>query len=109
MPYSTAATCLHMPAQSGQLHESSISSGEGNRPWFCRQIRSMTPLDNRPCSNSTSESIAPAQSLPLDFHSPLGTTAWGEPARGSRGPPDILEKEFPFFFPEGPPFAPDLG
>src|ERR1022692_4226926 len=53
MPYSTAATCLHMPAQSGQLHESSISSGEGNRPWFCRQIRSMTPLDNRPCSNST--------------------------------------------------------
>src|ERR1039457_6575931 len=68
MPYSTAAICLHMPAESGQLHERWISAGEGNRPWLCRQIRSMTPLDNRPCSNSTSESIAPAQSSQMDFH-----------------------------------------
>src|ERR1019366_6558460 len=75
MPYSAAATCLHMSAQSGQLHESWISAGEGNRPCFCRQIRSMTPLDNRPCSNSTSESMAPPQSLQMDFHCALATGA----------------------------------
>src|SRR3954453_22669808 len=30
MPYSIAATCLHISAQSGQLQDSVISSGEGN-------------------------------------------------------------------------------
>ena len=59
--------CLHMSAQSGQLHESSISAGDGNRPALCRQMRSITPWDNLPCSSSTSESIAPPQSLQMDF------------------------------------------
>ena len=67
MPYRTAATCLHISAQSGQLHESLISLGEGNRPVFCRQIRSITPLEKRPCRSSTKESMAPAQSLQMDF------------------------------------------
>jgi len=35
----------------------------------------MTPLDNRPCSNSTSESMAPPQSLQMDFHCALATGA----------------------------------
>src|SRR5580693_4489589 len=66
MPYRTAATCLHISAQSGQLHESLISCGDGNRPVFRRQIRSMTTLDRRPCRSSINESIAPAQSLQMD-------------------------------------------
>src|SRR5437667_866293 len=75
MPYSTAATCLHIPAQSGQLHESLISSGDGKRPVFCLQTRSMTPLENRPCRSSMSESIAPAQSLQMDCQRALVTGA----------------------------------
>ena len=35
----------------------------------------MTPLENRPCSNSTSESIAPAQSVQMDFHVAFATGA----------------------------------
>ncbi len=33
----------------------------------CLQILSMTPLENRPWRSSTSESIAPAQSVQIDF------------------------------------------
>src|SRR5215217_7257239 len=63
MPYNTAATCLHMYAQSGQLHVKWMSFGVGNNPVFCSQRRVITPLEKRPCKSSTSESMAPEQSL----------------------------------------------
>ena len=34
IPYMTAATCLHMLAQSGQLHLNDISEGDGNSPFL---------------------------------------------------------------------------
>jgi hypothetical protein len=64
-----------MSAQSGQLQSSRISDGDGNNPWFCRQILSMTPLEKRPCKSSTRESIAPAQSPQMDFQRCLETGA----------------------------------
>jgi membrane fusion protein, multidrug efflux system len=66
-PYSAAATCLHMSAQSGQLQDSLISVGDGNRPSPSRQTRSITPFAKRPCRSSTSESTVPAQSRQIDF------------------------------------------
>src|ERR1700704_5256894 len=62
MPYSTAATCLHIDAQSGQLHVKMISFDEGNNPAFSSQRRVMTPFEKRPCRSSTRESMAPEQS-----------------------------------------------
>ena len=69
-PYSTAATCLHIDAWSGQLHENRISDGFGNSPLPWRQIRSITPLEaalatvppasrSRPSSRRRSTSSAP--------------------------------------------------
>jgi hypothetical protein len=62
MPYSVAATCLHMAAESGQLQLKLISFVEGNRPVPGRVNRSITAADNCPCSNSTSVSMDRAQS-----------------------------------------------
>src|SRR5437870_4011790 len=75
MPYSTAATCLHMDAQSGQLHVKMMSVGDGNSPVFSSQRRVITPVEKRPCSNSTKESIAPEQSLQMAVQRPRGTGA----------------------------------
>src|SRR5580704_13762186 len=75
MPYKTAATCLHIDAQSGQLHVKMMSFGDGNNPVFSSQRRVMTPVEKRPCSNSTRESMAPAQSLQIAVQSPRGTGA----------------------------------
>src|SRR5206468_11501975 len=58
MPYNTAATCLHIDAQSGQLQVKRMSFGDGNTPVFSSQRRVMTPLEKRPCRSSTSESMA---------------------------------------------------
>src|SRR5665213_4392227 len=44
MPYSTAATCLHIDAQCGQLHVKRTSFGDGNNPVFSSQRRVMTRL-----------------------------------------------------------------
>ena len=67
-PYRTAATCLHIDAWSGQLQEKRISEGRGNRPPSWRHSRSMTPLENRPWSSSTRESMPPAQSAQIARH-----------------------------------------
>src|SRR5450756_2813310 len=75
MPYSTAATCLHIDAQSGQLHVKMISFGDGNSPVLSSQRRVMTPFENRPCSNSINESMAPAQSLQIALQRVRGTGA----------------------------------
>ena len=45
-----------------------MSNGLGNRPLSWQQIRSITPLENRPCSSST-RIDAPAQSVQIDRHS----------------------------------------
>src|SRR3954454_24203332 len=74
-PYRAAATCLHMSAQSGQLQDSLISSGDGNRPSPVRQTRSMTPFDKRPCRSSTNESMVPALSRQIAFQRAAGTGA----------------------------------
>ena len=34
IPYMTAATCLHMLAQSGQVQLNDISAGDGNSPFL---------------------------------------------------------------------------
>src|SRR6266496_4803529 len=65
MPYNTAATCLHIDAQSGQLQVKTMSFGDGNSPAFSSQRRVITPLEKRPCRSSTSESMAPEQSLQM--------------------------------------------
>ena len=65
MPYSTAATCLHIDAQSGQLQSNWIAVGAGNRPVPGLQMRSITALESLPCSSSTKESIDPEQSLAI--------------------------------------------
>src|SRR5262245_56288251 len=75
MPYSTAATCLHIDAQSGQLHLNAISLGDGNSPVFSSQRRDMTPVEKRPCKSSTSESMAPEQSLQMAVHRGRATGA----------------------------------
>src|ERR1700676_3605913 len=62
MPYSTAATCLHIDAQSGQLHVKRMSFGDGNNPVFSSHRRDMTPFEKRPCRSSMRESMAPEQS-----------------------------------------------
>ncbi|KVN42961.1 hypothetical protein WJ64_31410 [Burkholderia ubonensis] len=61
-PYNTAATCLHIDAQSGQLQPNRISFGDGKSPVPGLQIRSITAPDSLPCSSSTMESIEDAQS-----------------------------------------------
>src|SRR6187401_2862226 len=73
MPYSTAATCLHIDAQSGQLHVKRMSFGDGNRPVFSSHSRVMTPFETRPCRSSTSESMAPEQSLQMALQQARGT------------------------------------
>ena len=73
MPYSTAATCLHIDAQSGQLHVKRMSFGDGNSPVFSRQRRVMTPFEKRPCRSSMRESMAPEQSLQRARHRARGT------------------------------------
>src|ERR1700730_7601667 len=75
MPYSTAATCLHIDAQSGQLQVKRISFGDGNSPVFSSQRRVMTPFEKRPCRSSTSESMAPAQSSQMALQRVRGTGA----------------------------------
>src|SRR5437764_2902935 len=76
MPYSTAATCLHIDAQSGQLHVNWMSFGDGNSPVFSSHRRVITPFEKRPCSSSTRESMAPEQSLQMARHraGPTGPT-----------------------------------
>src|SRR4051794_7667497 len=73
MPYSTAATCLHIDAESGQLQVKRTSPGDGNRPVFPSQRRVMTPFDKRPCRSSTTESMAPEQSLQMALQQARGT------------------------------------
>ena len=73
MPYSTAATCLHIDAQSGQLHVNRISLGDGNSPSSAGRDAPSRRFEKRPCSSSTSESIAPAQSPQMALHWPRGT------------------------------------
>lgn len=75
MPYITAATCLHIDAQSGQLQSSRISAGDGNSPVFCRHTRSITASESRPCSSSTSESMEPEQSVQIARQPALGSGA----------------------------------
>jgi hypothetical protein len=64
-----------MEAQSGQEQEKVMSFGLGKRPVFWRQMRSMTPLDKRPWSSSTRDSIAPAQSWQIEPQASLATGA----------------------------------
>src|ERR1019366_8567230 len=73
MPYSTAATCLHIDAQSGQLQVKRMSFGDGNSPVFSSQRRVMTPFEKRPCRSSTRESMAPEQSLQMALQRAGGT------------------------------------
>src|SRR4029453_9078486 len=73
MPYNTAATCLHIDAQSGQLQVKMMSFGDGKSPVFCSQRRAITPLEKRPCRSSTSESMAPEQSLQMALQQDRGT------------------------------------
>ena len=61
-PYSTAATCLHTPAQSGHEHSMSISAGLGKSPPSRSMSRSMVPFSKRPCRRSITESIHCEQS-----------------------------------------------
>ena len=63
---------MHIKAQSGQVHDISISLGAGNNPAFCWHTRSMTAWDKRPCKSSTSESIEPEQSVQIDVHRAAG-------------------------------------
>ena len=72
-PYRTAATCLHMAAQSGQEQPSSISFGVGNSPSPGRVTISMTRRGGFPSSNSTSDSISPAHSRRMDSQCSSGT------------------------------------
>src|SRR2546427_11187199 len=74
MPYSTAATCLHIDAQSGQLHVKRMSFGDGNSPVFPSQGGVITPFEKRPCRSSTSESMAPEQSLQMALQRDRGTS-----------------------------------
>src|SRR5690606_37055127 len=60
-PYSVAATCLHIPAQSGQEQLIVISEGEGKSPSFGLVTTLITLLDIRPSSSSTSEATSPPQ------------------------------------------------
>ena len=53
----------------------SISAGDGKSPVFSWQMRVITPCEKRPCSSSTTESIAPAQSLQTALHRAFGTAA----------------------------------
>src|SRR4030095_9604787 len=71
-PYKTAATCLHMRAESGHEQLSFISAGVGNNPVFCRHNRSIVVFENRPSSNSTNQSLAPAQSRQTSVHRRFG-------------------------------------
>src|SRR3977135_3053281 len=73
MPYSTAATCLHIDAQSGQLHVKRMSFGDGNNPAFSSQRRVMTPFEKRPCRSARWDSVAPGESLQGAFQRPRAT------------------------------------
>ena len=63
MPYSTAATCLHMFAQSGQLHSSVISRGLGNKPVSGSVTIAITSSESEPRSNSSTEPMRPEQRI----------------------------------------------
>src|SRR5688572_21778310 len=73
MPYSTEATCLHIDAQSGQLHVKRMSFGDGNSPAFSWQRRVMTLCDKRPCRSSITLSIAPKQSWRMALQCAFGS------------------------------------
>ncbi len=67
MPYSVAAMCLHMLAQSEQEHSSSISLGDGNKPVFGCRNASSTALGNFPASSSTSDASFPSHAWTTRF------------------------------------------
>src|SRR5688572_29059967 len=73
MPYNTAATCLHIDAQSGQLQVKTMSFGDGNSPVFSSQRRVITPFEKCPCRSSTMDSMAPEQSLQMALQRARGT------------------------------------
>ena len=50
-----------------------MSFGDGNNPVFCSQRRVITPLEKRPWRSSTSESMAPEQSLQMALQRDRGT------------------------------------
>ena len=56
-------TRLHSEAQSGQLHAKAI--GDGHSAAFSSPTRVMTRSEKRPCGRSTTESMAPEQSLQM--------------------------------------------
>jgi hypothetical protein len=62
-----------MEARSGQLHRKAISRGDGNSPVRSWHSRAMTAWENRPCSSSTRESMAPVQSRQMARQRPLAT------------------------------------
>ena len=74
-PYIAAATCLHIPAESGQLHRIEISFGFGNRPCPRSVTVSMTALDSLPCRSSTSVPILPAHCFLSASHCGAGRAA----------------------------------
>lgn len=57
-PIKNRRRVLQIAEQSKQLHESSMSRGDGNNPVFCWQIRSITPFEKCPCRSATKESMA---------------------------------------------------
>lgn len=61
-PYNTAATCLHIYAQSGQLQVKWISSGEGNMPCFLSVNKTSSSFGYFPPTRLSIESILLLQS-----------------------------------------------
>src|SRR5262249_36486923 len=70
---STNATCLHIEAQSEQLHENSISAGAGEQPdLLLANARRDRLGEARPCRRSTSLSMAPPQSRQIELQGGRG-------------------------------------
>ncbi len=67
--------CLHMRAESGQEQLNFISRGHRKKPCLLPAEPFHVSFENRPSTNSTSESIAPAQSWQTAFHRGFGIGA----------------------------------
>ena len=64
--------CLHIRAESGQLHLNLISDGLGKSPVSCWHRRSITDFEKSPFKSSTKESIAPPTSWQTDCQRGFG-------------------------------------
>src|SRR5208337_5400718 len=70
-PYRTAATCLHMSAQTGQEQSNEICFGDGNNPLSFATNRSPSDWGNSPLSRSAREPSLPSQVVAIFFHTSL--------------------------------------